>query len=40
MSIAEFIRESILHFRLKEAGCLAVYDVDTRKAGVFSRGRS
>lgn len=30
MSIAEFIRESVLRPRLKEAGCLVVYDVDKR----------
>ena len=30
MSIAEFIRESILRPRLKQAGCLVVYDADQR----------
>lgn len=30
MSIAEFIRESVLRPRLKESGCLVVYDVDKR----------
>ncbi|HCP76931.1 MAG TPA: PglZ domain-containing protein, partial [Pusillimonas sp.] len=30
MSIAEFIRESVLLPRLKQAGCLVVYDVDKR----------
>ena len=30
MSIAEFIRESILRPRLKQAGCLVVYDPDQR----------
>lgn len=30
MSIAEFIRESVLRPRLKQAGCLVVYDVDQR----------
>jgi len=30
MSIAEFIRESVLRPRLKEAGCLVVYDADRR----------
>lgn len=30
MSIAEFIRESVLRPRLKEAGCLVVYDADQR----------
>ena len=30
MSIAEFIRESVLKPRLKHAGCLVVYDADKR----------
>lgn len=30
MSIAEFIRESVLRPRLKQAGCLVVYDPDKR----------
>lgn len=30
MSIAEFIRESVLEPRLKQAGCLVVYDADKR----------
>lgn len=30
MSIAEFIRESVLRPRLKQAGCLVVYDADRR----------
>jgi hypothetical protein len=30
MSIAEFIRENVLRPRLKEAGCLVVYDADRR----------
>jgi len=30
MSIAEFIRESVLRPRLKQAGCLVVYDSDKR----------
>ncbi len=30
MSIAEFIRESVLRPRLKQAGCLVVYDADKR----------
>ncbi len=30
MSIAEFIRESVLRPRLKESGCLVVYDADKR----------
>lgn len=30
MSIAEFIRESVLRPRLKQSGCLVVYDVDQR----------
>lgn len=30
MSIAEFIRESLLRPRLKQAGCLVVYDADKR----------
>lgn len=30
MSIAEFIRESVLRPRLKQAGCLVVYDADER----------
>src|SRR5690554_1887273 len=30
MSIAEFIRESVLRPRLKQAGALVVYDVDKR----------
>jgi hypothetical protein len=30
MSIAEFIRESVLKPRLRHAGCLVVYDVDKR----------
>lgn len=30
MSIAEFIRESVLRPRLKKAGCLVVYDADMR----------
>ncbi len=30
MSIAEFIRESVLRPRLKQAGCLVVYDADQR----------
>jgi hypothetical protein len=30
MSIAEFIRESVLRLRLKQAGCLVVYDADQR----------
>ena len=30
MSIAEFIRESVLRPRLKKAGCLVVYDADRR----------
>lgn len=30
MSIAEFIRESVLRPRLMQAGCLVVYDVDKR----------
>jgi len=30
MSIAEFIRESVLWPRLKQAGALVVYDADKR----------
>lgn len=30
MSISEFIRENVLRPRLKEAGCLVVYDMDKR----------
>jgi len=30
MSIAEFIRDSVLSPRLKQAGCLVVYDADRR----------
>src|SRR2546430_4948374 len=30
MSIAEFIRESVLRPRLKQSGCLVVYDPDKR----------
>jgi len=30
MSIAEFIRDSVLRSRLKEAGCLVMYDADRR----------
>ena len=30
MSIAEFIRESVLRPRLKQAGALVVYDADNR----------
>jgi hypothetical protein len=30
MTIAEFIRESVLRPRLKQAGCLVVYDADQR----------
>jgi hypothetical protein len=30
VSIAEFIRESVLRPRLKQAGCLVVYDADKR----------
>ena len=30
MSIAEFIRESVLRPRLKQAGCLVVYDAEKR----------
>lgn len=30
MSIAEFIRESVLRPRLKQWGCLVVYDADKR----------
>ena len=30
MTIAEFIRESVLRPRLKQAGCLVVYDADKR----------
>ncbi len=30
MSIAEFIRESVLRPRLKQAGSLVVYDADVR----------
>lgn len=29
MSIAEFIRESMLRPRLKQSNCLAVYDADS-----------
>ncbi len=30
MSIAEFIRDSVLNPRLKQSGCLGVYDADRR----------
>ena len=30
MSIAEFIRETVLRPRLQQAGCLVVYDADKR----------
>ena len=30
MSIAEFVRESVLRPRLRRAGCLVVYDADKR----------
>jgi len=30
MTIAEFIRESVLRPRLKQSGCLVVYDADKR----------
>src|SRR5258707_4388800 len=30
MSIAQFIRDNVLRPRLKEAGCLVVYDVEGR----------
>src|SRR5574340_738618 len=33
MSIAEFIRESVLRPRLKQAGALVVYDADKRYRG-------
>jgi hypothetical protein len=39
MSIAEFIRESVLRPRLKQSGCLVVYDADKRyRAQCFDLG--
>lgn len=39
MSIAEFIRESVLRPRLKQAGALVVYDAEKRyrQAGLLRR---